>query len=74
MPEGDRAVKCDLRCESDADCKYKPARININLGSRKKKFDQDEWEQLSKVVPIPVFIRIARILDELTRSVSGAKG
>jgi hypothetical protein len=40
MPEGDRAVKCDLHCESDAECIDQPATININLGLRKKKFDQ----------------------------------
>jgi hypothetical protein len=38
MPEGDRAVKCDLHCESDAECIDQPATININLGLRKKKF------------------------------------
>jgi hypothetical protein len=35
MPEGDRAVKCDLHCESDAECIDQPATININLGLRK---------------------------------------
>jgi hypothetical protein len=39
MPESDRAARCELHCEIDAESRAQPAIINIILGSRKKKFD-----------------------------------